>query len=295
MLVEMAVADAYALPWEFTNAQNGANDLSTFYQHPTYLELKPGQYTDDTQRSLANALVILSDSSMDKYDPQCYAESYLKVVAQDPREGYSRGYQAFLNSVTNGHDFLTKISREKASNGSLMGVAPLGYLTTIEEVKLASMIQAITTHHQSTVVHAQIVALSAHYFIHVKGSKSTLNEWLTEQLAPGNIDEMFEWSENVVRYRQSYKRTTIAAASISTYMAYALRNYDSLTAIIKDAVDRGGDTDSAAAVAVAVASCCPEIENDIPQHLYDAMDVANPNFGVDYLNRIDTLLHNRYC
>lgn len=298
MLVEMAVADAYAIAWEFTDKQTAENDLQGFYQHPSYIELKAGQYTDDTQRAIANARILVG-----RYDPEiifnpyAYAESYLDSYRQDPREGYSRGYQAFLNSVSTGDEFLTKIVREKASNGSVMGVAPLGCLATVEQVKLASMIQAISTHHQSTVLHAQIVALAAHYFLHVKGPRSNMVEWLISELAPGNMDDMFAWEDAVSMYggtTGSYKRTTIAAASISSYMAYAVSNLDSLTAIMKDAVARGGDTDSAAAVAVAVASCCPEITNDIPQHLIAAMDAANPGFGVDYLNALEVRLRNSH-
>lgn len=295
MLVEMAVADAYAIAWEFTKDQTATNDLSDFHSHPSYIELKPGQYTDDTQRSIANANVLTRHHPANKFSPHFYAEEYLRVVRNDPREGYSRGYQAFLASVKSPDQFLTKISREKASNGSVMGVAPMGFLNTVEDVKLAAMIQAITTHHQSTVLHAQIVALAVHYFVHVQGTRSGLVDWLVNQLAGGNTDEMFAWSKAAEDYSHKVsfmKRTTIAAASISAYMAYAVTSYDSLSDIILDAVYRGGDTDSAAAVAVAVASCCPEIKNDIPQHLIDKMDQANPGFGVQFLNDLEQNLRN---
>ena len=294
MFVEMAIADAYAIAWEFTKDQTAPNDLSGFHQHPTYTELLPGQYTDDTQRSVANAMVLNTRGLTARFSPQAYAQAYLDIVDMDPREGYSRGYQAFLASVSSPHEFLTMIVREKASNGSLMGVAPIGFLPTVENVKLAAMIQAITTHHQSTVLHAQIVALSAHYFLHVKGAKTGLVDWLLEQLAPGNIDEIFAWQEAIDLYQMPTKKTTIAAASISSYMIYAVTKFDTLGDIIKDAVNRGGDTDSAAAVSVAVASCSPDFVNDIPEHLYDILDGANVGFGLDFLNGLEFDLKKRY-
>lgn len=293
MLVEMAVADAYAIPWEFTDQQEGANDLSTFYQHPTYLELKPGQYTDDTQRSAANALVILSSDPSDKFNPERYAQSYLNVARMDPREGYSRGYQAFLASVNTGYDFLTHIERTKVSNGSLMGVAPLGFLSDPREIKLAAAIQALTTHHQDTIIHAQIVALSAHYFLHREGDRDKLFQWLLGQDIFRSTEEAGKFLNDSEDYALGGK-TGIKARTISAYMLYAVTKFNNLTEIMTDAVARGGDTDSAAAVAVAVASCSPEIDRDIPQHLFDKLDESNPGYGLEWLNTIENKLRNFY-
>lgn len=294
MLVEMAVADAYAIAWEFTDQQKAENDLKAFHQHPTYAELLPGQYTDDTQRSLANALVLLSSNPADKFSPFHYAQAYLNVANMDPREGYSRGYQAFLKSVNNGYDFLVQIERTKVSNGSLMGVAPMGFLSDIREVKLAAQIQAMTTHHQDTAIHAQIVALAAHYFLHVKDNlKDCLLDWLMNEVSFGRPGDGQNWRNSVGDYSFGGK-TGIKASSISAYMAYAVIEFDTLSEIIQDAVDRGGDTDSAAAVSVAVASCCPEITNDIPHSLTASMDAANPGFGVEFLNTVEHKLRTIY-
>jgi ADP-ribosylglycohydrolase len=288
MLVEMAVADAYAIAWEFARKQQKAPiDFSTFVQHPTYLELSPGQYTDDTQRAIANCMVMIGDLPSDLFNPWAYVEAYLTAYRQDPREGYSRGYQAFLKSVGDADDFLMNISRTKQSNGSVMGVAPLGLLPDISMVKLASTIQAISTHHPSTAVHAQIVALAVHYFTHEQGSKDSLQGWLMNHVDwVDGTDESYRWSYLVDSHDRGLG-TSIKASSISSYMVYALTAFDSMTQIIHDAIDRGGDTDSAAAVTIAVASCTDEITNDLPQHLIDGMDAVNVGFGVGFLNSLE--------
>lgn len=293
MLVEMAVADAYAIAWEFTDQQNAENDLTDFHQHPTYLELKPGQYTDDTQRSIANAHVLLG-APENKFNPLSYAQAYLEQVRMDPREGYSRGYQAFLNSVNHPYDFLVGIERTKFSNGSLMGVAPIGFLSDLREVKMAAMIQAITTHHPETVPHAQLVAMAVHYFLHIDDCpRKALMDWLMLYSPFQRTGDNEQWWNQVAAYDQGGK-TGIKASSISAYMVYAVSTFDTLSDIIHDAVQRGGDTDSAAAVSVAVASCCPEIINDIPHHLTASMDAANPNFGVQYMNELEHKLRLMY-
>lgn len=237
--------------------------------------------------------MLLSFDPGDKFEPNRYAEAYLNVVNADPREGYSRGYQAFLKSVNNGYDFLVQIDRTKVSNGSLMGVAPMGFLSNIREVKLAAMMQAITTHHQDTITHAQIVALAAHYFLHVDSKRDGLIDWLLCQDLFDNNAEANKWADSAADYVLGGK-TGIKATSISAYMAYAVTSFNSLGEIMKDAVARGGDTDSAAAVSVAVASCCPEIINDIPHNLTASMDAANPGFGVEYLNTIEAKLRHVY-
>ena len=289
MLVEMAIADAYAIAWEFTDKQTAPNDLSGFHQHPTYAELKPGQYTDDTQRAIANILAITrcDRPRHDIFNPRTYAEAYIKAYRQDPREGYSRGYQKFLALQTDPNDFILDISRRKASNGSLMGVAPLGLLPNMEMVKLASMVQAITTHHPNSAIHAQLVAQSVHYFHAGLGEKDCLQGWLMNNADwEDNTDEAYRWAYLVDSFDKG-KKTSIKASSISAYMVYALTAFNSLTEIMIDAVARGGDTDSAAATTVAVASMCPDITNDIPEHLYKGLDEANPDFGLEFLSDLE--------
>lgn len=294
MLVEMAIADAYAIAWEFTDQQTAPNDLSGFHQHPTYAELKPGQYTDDTQRAIANILAITSDSKRihEIFNPRTYADAYIMAYRQDPREGYSRGYQKFLAAQTNPDDFIMDISRTKASNGAVMGAAPLGFLPDISMIKLASTIQAISTHHMNAAIHAQIVALSTHFFLRAYGEKENLQGWIMNHADwEDNTDEAYRWAYLVDSFDKG-KKTTIKASSISAYMVYAVTAFDTLSDIIKDAVNRGGDTDSAAAVSVAIASMSDEIENDLPEHLYQGLDAANPGFGLKYLGGLEERIRN---
>lgn len=295
MLVEMAVADAYAIGWEFTKQQKAPIDFSSFVKHPVYHELKPGQYTDDTQRAIANCLVMTSaDRPADIFNPYSYAEAYLRAYRADPREGYSRNYQRFLKETPDADHFLMDISRTAVSNGSLMGVAPLGLLPDINMVKLTSTIQAITTHHPATAVHAQIIALSVFYFTHNLDTKANLKEWLMNNVDwVDGSDDAYRWSY-LVDTHETGMGTSIKASSISSYMVYSLLEHETMTDMIYNAIDRGGDTDSAAAVSIAVASCCDEIENNLPPHLIEAMDLANPGFGVDYLNNLESEVRRLY-
>lgn len=60
MLVELAIGDAYGAGFEYAPAAIlKHNDLSRYIQHPKH-NIRPGQYTDDTQMSLAIAEAIVS-------------------------------------------------------------------------------------------------------------------------------------------------------------------------------------------------------------------------------------------
>jgi len=295
MLVEMAVADAYAIPWEFLNKpgavqQAGECDFKSYHQHPTYVELLPGQYTDDTQRAIANAEVMLQGVDW-LFTPLSYASSYVCAYQRDQREGYSRGFQSLLNSIDSGGQLLSRVRRDRPSNGAVMGVAPMGFIRDLPSLKIAATIQAITTHHPSTAVHAQIVALAAHFNIYVLGHKSELLDFVVEHADWGSKDERTKWLGEVMDFKlDSNKPTTIQSSSISAYMVHTVAHADRLTDIMADAIRRGGDTDSAAATSVAVASVCLDMENDIPKNLIEDLDYANPEYGVPFLKKLESRL-----
>jgi ADP-ribosylglycohydrolase len=286
MLYEMAIADAYAIPFEFVkHTGDRPNDLRTYHRHPKYHELITGQYTDDTQRSLANADVILG---RDPYSPFSYAQSYVETFKSDPREGYSRGYQSFIKSVNSADEFLSKIRSDRESNGAVMGAAVLGFLPEAWQVKLAAKVQTITTHHPSAAVHAQVVALAAHWLL--KGAnKADLHQIVMLQADWNNDkDEYHRWKSML----DDKLGTSMKASSISAYAISACMRHDRMSDIIREAVDRGGDTDSAAATAIAIASCTDQIEKDLPQELVDGIE--NGLYGRDYLKQVDAQLMARW-
>jgi hypothetical protein len=83
---------------------------------------------------------------------------------------------------------------------------------------------------------------------------------------------------------------SMAADSVVGLMLQRLPDPEvqSLSQLVRLAVDVGGDTDSSAAVLVAVASCSSEYEDDLPQVLRDGLE--NGEFGRDYLLIMDAQL-----
>lgn len=286
MLLEMAVADAYGIGFEFCEPDplRRPNTLERYYRNPNYEGPEPGQYTDDTQRAIANVQVMFAGHH---FDVKAYARRYLEILRASPRKGYSRGYQAFLETTADENAFIRTIKKTKVSNGSIMGVSPLGYLKTEGEVRMAASIQAITTHNHETIPYAQGVALAAHYFIEKKGPKADLEDYLDETVDWQSLPSRSDLTRDDLKLR-----TGIRAVDTYKAMLRGLRHFDNLRDIIYWACEAGGDTDSCAAITVAVASCSDEFEKNIPQLLIDGLE-KQPVYGRESLKWFDDVLRKR--
>lgn len=289
MLLSIGVSDAYAIPFEFVkdpNAHGLVNDLMTYQQHPKYAELKPSQYTDDTLRSIATALVVINnpEDGHTVFDPTAYVKAMQIVVRGDPRKGWSKRFQQYLEANLDTHpvQFMRGITNRAATNGAIMGSLPLGYLKHVPDVKLAAATQALTTHSAETVRYAQMMALSSHFFLHnPEEDFSALIAFLLEEV-DGGLEEDFAFSSTDLPQPVSMSARDTAHA----VLALLYRN-DSLSGILREAVETGGDTDSVAALAIGIASCTRAYAHDLPGKLVNELDMG---VGMRYLHSLDRKL-----
>lgn len=267
MIHEMAVGDAYGVAFEFVpHTPDRPNDLSGFHANPRYPVLGRGRYTDDTMRALANAEVVLRG---DPYDALSYAEAYVRAVRADRRQGWSRRFQALIESCADdepddrraGGLLLSRTRRDADSNGAVMGVVTLGYLPDPQAVALAAAVQAMTTHSVETVPYAQALALVAHHHLHA---------------LDGDVDDLV--ADHVsTRSPPSWRGTDREQSSMTARATYAaVRRALALNRTVSDvlrwSVARGGDTDSVAASAVALASVSGSHVSDLPAHLLGGVE-----------------------
>lgn len=287
LLTSIAVADAYAIPWEFVKDpanHNLNNDLATYQTHPKYGpsgELVASQYTDDTLRSIATALVVINHyrNVEELFNPCVYIKSMQSVVSADRRKGWSRRFQAYMeaNLITTPAEFMRGLTPKAKSNGAIMGCLPLGFLKNFEDIKLAATCQAISTHSVDTAIYAQMLALAAHYFLYGLGDTDTLPMFLK---AHGCDTTEFQNNDVPAPWDMTAKVTALSALQL------VIQN-NSLTDILRAAVDIGGDTDSLAALAVGIASCSRYHAHDLPDVLLTKLDLGN---GQEYLAPIDAVL-----
>ena len=274
MIYETAIGDAYGLGWEFAQGdkvQTAANDLSGYHVNPRYPEYPIGRYTDDTLRSLANAEIVLGPES-GWYDPAAYVAAYQRIHAADPRDGWSRGFQAHLKAHRDSTPLQFMLAlRRRATNGAVMGVAVLGHLPDENAVRLAATAQSIATHAGATVPAAQAIALAAHYLIHDKGPEDEIEAYLEREV---------DWTDKGETRRiltQGTAALPVPGMSAWTIAAGALfiltdTGFTGMADRLQFAISRGGDTDSLGAVTMALCSCSRKIPNDLPATLVDHLE-----------------------
>lgn len=275
MLLEQGVGDAYGIAWEFCHGQKGPNDLTAFHQNPNYPEFPAGHYSDDTMRALANAEVVLGDPSR-WFDPLAYVERYQDAHRADPRQGWSRGFQAYLKANTDATPTaFMKGLRRRATNGAVMGAVPLGFLPDEDSVRMACVAQTISTHHGSASSSAQTVALAAHYLLFDKGPSSEVLSYLESEV---DWSSKSEAATILLGPGSTCPRAEMPAWTIAAGAMFMLtdRDFTGLADRLRWIAGLGqnsrADTDSLAAVTMAICSCDRTIANDLPAELVDQLE-----------------------
>jgi ADP-ribosylglycohydrolase len=277
MMLELAVGDAYGAGFEYAkrNIISAHNDLTKYIQHQKH-NIAPGNYTDDAQMSIAIAEVLLSG---DPWTSSVLAAKFVEAFKRDEREGYAGRFYDFLKEISSGDEFLQKIHPQSDKSGAAMRACPIGVLSDTEQVIAYATIQAKLTHDTPVGTNAAVAAaLMPHYFLHQAGRKDELRDYISQQV-PGNWKS---WRGEV-----GGKGDMIVRAAIT-----AVIEEKSLSAILKRSIAFGGDVDTVATIAMAAASCCKDIKQDIPAHLINALE--NNAYGRSHLEDLDRRLTQKY-
>ncbi|KAB8141234.1 ADP-ribosylglycohydrolase family protein [Chloroflexia bacterium SDU3-3] len=273
MLLELAIGDAYGAGFEFAPERAAQNTLERYLPHPRYASA-PGSYTDDTQMSLAIAEALLAGGA---WEPQLLADHMLSAFRRDVREGYAEGFYRLLMGCASGGELLAALRPTSDKNGAAMRACPLGVLPDVAAVLAYSRTQAAVTHDTpGGIASAQAVALLAHYFLYRRGPRAQAAAFLDAHV-PG-----YGWGQpwaGVV----STNGVETARAAIGVVLSR-----ESMSAMLRACVALTGDTDTVAAIALGVASCCEEVTRDLPAPLLDGLEQGP--YGRAYLEQIDRRL-----
>ncbi|GLZ36842.1 ADP-ribosylglycohydrolase family protein [Actinokineospora sp. NBRC 105648] len=275
MLVELAVGDAYGAGFEYAASEFVLrhNTLRGYVQHAKHTSIRPGQYTDDTQMTLAVA-ELLADGGT--WTAAALADRFVEVFHRDRRAGYAARFYDLLRGLSDGADLLAKIRPDSDKSGAAMRAGPVGLLPTVPDVLHHAAVQARITHDTPDgVASAQAAALAVHYCDRQLGPVARLPEWISAQV---DGDWATPW-----RGKVGSKGVMSVRAAIT-----ALAAGGGLSSILHACVAFTGDVDTVATVALAAASRTPEIAADLPAVLLDGLE--NDAYGRDYLTALDIRL-----
>lgn len=283
MLVEIAVGDAYGAGMEYVPSEflMEHNNLNGYVAHPTHHALKAGQYTDDTQMSIAVAETLLMAEDIDRLTKKDFIKAFFHTFKRDPRDGYSRAFQTFLEEVESPEQFEATIISNSTKSGGAMRAGPVGLLSSLDQVNRIAALQASITHDTDLGKDAaKATALSVYYCRNRIGKKSDLDKFLNK-FVPG-----YKWSED---WSGKITSTGIYHVRAATTL---IRKLDSLSNILHAVVAFEGDVDTAAAIAMAIGSQSEEIDNDLPEILY--ANLERGKYGFNYLEDLDYKLMEKF-
>ena len=277
MLIEIAIGDAYGAGSEFRDLSDlrQYNTLQRYIEHP--LGVKAGCYTDDTQMSIAVAEVLLNEEAL---NAESFSDSFVRCYKRDPRPGYARGFQALLDECENGADLREKISPNSRRNGAMMRSVPLGLIEDKQQVLSVAGTQASVTHNsREGILSSKVVALMAHLILYEKVAIEDLPKLVERETG---FSLRSDWNQQV------------ECDAIQTLHAVntALQSNRSVSKLLLDSVNFGGDVDSVAAVACGLASVCREYTLDFPESLVAGLESGN--YGIDFLEELDNALSVQY-
>lgn len=284
MLVSLAIGDAYGAGREFipANEARKKNDL-LYRQHPKWEELKPGRYTDDTQMTLALAEFMLDQKKKESVSSSLnLARYFLKTFKREepPRAGYAKGFFGVLLEAQDEIDLIKTLLPHSVKNGGAMRAAPCGLLNTEQEAIDTAMWQASLTH--------------ATYEGMMAAAGTALLVWACRHGVPREYLNRY-----MIRFLPGYPWFAPWVDPVSTHgldaphaALAAIQKYDNMRDILLQCIDYTGDTDTVATIAMAAASLHPDIEQNLPEHLFDELE--NGQYGRDYLQTVNTALMRAY-
>lgn len=273
MLTEIAIADAYGAGFEFCTVEkiNLHNNLESYCKHELY-DIS-GKYTDDTQMSIAIAEFILSGVEWNKEN---IASKFVECFQRDVRFGYSEGFYNLLIQVKSGKELMNTLISTSERNGAAMRSVPIGCLKKKKDVIYLATLQAQITHNTKLGISSSCaIALATYYGLQKKGTIEELRHFL-------QIEGFGEWDFNWK------KRVSLSAYDTVSAAFSCLLQYDSMSALLKSCIELGGDTDSVASIAIGLATCFTEYQQDLPNHLFKML--KEDKYGIPFLKSLDEKL-----
>ena len=192
---------------------------------------KRSTFTDDTVLTVATAQALLSDGD--------FAAAYREFGRRFPHAGYGGQFRRWIHLDGAG-------PYQSYGNGSAMRVSPVGWAasTEVECLALARSAAAVTHDHKHGIAGAQAVALAVFLLRH-GADKVTVRRELSSRFG-------YDLGRTVQQIRPTYKFDVTCQGSLPEAIIAFLES-DSVESAIRLAISLGGDADTQAAIAGALA------------------------------------------
>lgn len=231
------VGDIVGSVYEFQNTKTTEFEL--------FLNGK-SRFTDDTVMTLAVAKWLLTDR---EHSPSGLVESMQELGRKYPDAGYGGSFMHWIWSDT---------PRPYGSwgNGAGMRVSPVGlYADTLDEaLRLAKVSAEVTHDHPEGIKGAQAIA-ACMFLCRIGTSKKDIRKYVETTFG-------YDLSRTLDEIRPRYKFDVSCQGSVPQAITAFLEG-GTFVNVVRLAVSIGGDSDTIACMAGAIASCLYPIPTDV--------------------------------
>lgn len=226
-------------------------------------------FTDDTMMTIAIAEALLTDRD--------YANSLKKYARAYPNAGYG---SRFLNWAINEN----APAYNSLANGSAMRVSPVGWMAkSLEEALALARDTALPTHnHPEGILGAQVVA-GCIFLLRQGKSKDEIRAWVEEMGYPMNF--------TISDRQKTYKFDVTCRGSVPEAIQAFIESTDFESAI-RLAVSIGGDSDTIASIAGALAEVVYPIPRCMIERVRDKLRLHGPQKPLDVVTEFYAQLSN---
>lgn len=280
-LIGLAVGDAMGMPAELLNKDEikkvygGITDM-TDAKAGLNMGLKRGQYTDDTQMTIALAEAILEAGYVEQYTvARRFTELDGNLIG--PGLGCVTGIKNMKNGIP-----WDRAGSDSAGNGAAMRTAPVAlfYHGDTGRIMRATRVHSIMTHRDERAIEAAvIISLAIDYLLDGNEPKGLI-EYLLRYSANREIrDEMtkagylMESGENETAALDEFNISGYSVGTLGVSLYIFLKHVDSYRDTVLTAANMGGDSDTIAAISGAFSGAyngIKAIPDDWAKSLRDA-------------------------
>jgi ADP-ribosylglycohydrolase len=292
VLLGTAIGDALGVPFETMQPNNPEliNWDGKGFNGSIHHNLKPGQYSDDTQMSIMVATSLISNNG---FNPDDLAERYVNWIVSNEARGYGRTTLMAIQNLIAGKHWSESGIAGSYGNGTAMRAAPFGVYFRNDIKSLVAIVKidsAITHVSDDAEAGALAIALAAAYA--ANNDTENLLERILEQLPESKVRKLVYSldaliNSNKIAPQQALRALGTKANVVETVSSalYCFLKFDNYYDAVLTAIKAGGDTDTTAAIVGALFGAKMGIKA-IDQSFYSV-----ENF--DNLIKLDSQLYNR--
>lgn len=292
MLLGTAFGDAFGVAFELLMDREKVRSKFQFDHYDFGGQgWKKGQYSDDTQMSMAVAELLLSQKEFNELN---LANKFVEVYRRDPHSGYG-SIGPSLKKVKNGADLLRTIPGNSKDNGACMRAKLIGILPDLKKVIQYAKINARVTHNTPSAIASSVcIATATHYFYYNLGSPKNVFDYCInackgidgESITYFKAIRDMEKLDPALLFGEENEFKGVPANGMRTAGAvlYIISKfYKDPAETLREAILLGGDTDTVASICLGIVAIKTGI-NKLPAFLF--RDLENNTYGRDYLIKL---------